>query len=255
MKHPLILPLFLALTSIIATPFTHAIEWDTDHKTILAAAKEKQQPILVYFTATWCGYCRSFEKVTLADDSVATAIQPFLKARLDYDDDAYLASKYGIRGVPTVLLLNPKGQIVAQTMGYQSPQDFLTWFDRHAENVSPEVARQAEIAVDSEIKTIQTGLDAKDPAKRKVALDQLIAMFLESPDTMRDFTTETFTALAADNPALAGQYLIHRKLAVRLLASNVLRESLGNDFAFDPWQTGAARISAYKTWKSRLPTQ
>jgi thioredoxin-related protein len=254
-NHPSLALTLSLLVTLDLAPLTHAIEWDTDHDTVLATADDKQQPILLYFTATWCGYCRSFEKVTLADESVTTAIQPFLKARLDYDDDAYLASKYGIRGVPTVLLLNPKGQIVAQTMGYQSPQDFLTWFDRHAENVSPEVARQAEIAVDSEIKTIQTGLDAKDPAKRKVALDQLIAMFLESPDTMRDFTTETFTALAADNPALAGQYLIHRKLAVRLLASNVLRETLGNDFAFDPWQTGAARISAYKTWKSRLPTQ
>jgi thioredoxin-related protein len=248
----LALSLFIALGAPL---LSNAIEWDTDHKAVLATADEEQQPILVYFTATWCGYCRSFEKVTLADESVTTAIHPFLKTRLDYDDDAYLASKYGIRGVPTVLLLNPKGQIVAQTMGYQSPQDFLTWFDRHAENVSPEVARQAEIAVDSEIKTIQTGLDDEDPAQRKVALDQLIAMFLETPDTMRQFTTETFTALAAENPSLAGQYLIHKKLAVRLLASNVLRETLGKDFAFDPWQTGADRLAAYKSWQARLPPQ
>ncbi len=71
-------------------------------------------PVLVDFTATWCGPCRAIAPFVdqLADEYAGRA----KVVKLDIDESPGTATKYGIRGVPSLYVFKG-GQIVAQQQG------------------------------------------------------------------------------------------------------------------------------------------
>jgi thioredoxin 1 len=72
------------------------------------------KPVLVDFTATWCGPCKMLSPIVdkLADEFVGT----YKVVKVDIDESGQTARKYGIRSVPTVMVFKG-GQKVAQHVG------------------------------------------------------------------------------------------------------------------------------------------
>lgn len=62
---------------------------------------KSDKPVLVDFTATWCGPCKQIAPMIdeLADETVGQ----FKIAKLDIDEAPATAAKLGIRGVPTIV--------------------------------------------------------------------------------------------------------------------------------------------------------
>jgi thioredoxin 1 len=59
-------------------------------------------PVLVDFTATWCGPCRALAPIV---EKVADEFEGKIKVgKLDIDESPNVTAKYGIRSVPTVLV-------------------------------------------------------------------------------------------------------------------------------------------------------
>ncbi|QRK12559.1 thioredoxin [Archangium violaceum] len=75
---------------------------------------EAEGPVLVDFTATWCGPCRALSPTM---EALATQHKGHLKvAKLDVDDNQGTAQQYGIRSVPTLLFFK-QGKVVGQIVG------------------------------------------------------------------------------------------------------------------------------------------
>ncbi|WP_435181976.1 thioredoxin [Halorussus sp. AFM4] len=83
--------------------------------------------VLVDFYADWCGPCKMLEPVVA---SVAANTDAAV-AKVDVDEHQGLASQYGVRGVPTLVLF-AGGEQVEQLVGAQDESTLTDLIERHS---------------------------------------------------------------------------------------------------------------------------
>jgi thioredoxin 1 len=79
-------------------------------------------PVVIDFTATWCGPCKALAPII---DQLAEELDGKVKvAKVDIDDCPLTAGKWGVRGVPTVLVFK-NGERTAQSVGLTTKQRLI----------------------------------------------------------------------------------------------------------------------------------
>jgi thioredoxin 1 len=88
---------------------------------------QAEQPVLVDFWAAWCQPCRQLAPTV---ESVAEKYNGKAKVvKLNVDDNNVTAQRYGIRGIPTLILFN-RGSEADRMVGATSKENISRMIDR-----------------------------------------------------------------------------------------------------------------------------
>jgi thioredoxin:protein disulfide reductase len=126
------------LTSVAAyalivggTKPTESLSWEPlTVEQARAKALSENRPLLVDFTAAWCGACKELDKHTFSEPKVAQEAGRFVAVKVDAtndEDPAVTAAmeQMNVRGLPTVLVYDSRGNEAARCTDFVPADPFL----------------------------------------------------------------------------------------------------------------------------------
>ena len=86
------------------------------------------EPVLVDYWAEWCGPCKMIAPIL--DEVSRDYAEKLHVAKLNVDENQAVAAKFGIRGIPTLMLFK-NGAVVATKVGALSKSQLTLFLDSH----------------------------------------------------------------------------------------------------------------------------
>ena len=105
----------------------------------LSTAGESNQLVILDFYADWCAACKELDENTWSNPEVIKALKgTAIMVKLDFTVTSKagteMQQKYGVRGLPTVIITDKNGKELKRFSGFLKPSAFLTLFNEAKKN-------------------------------------------------------------------------------------------------------------------------
>ncbi len=98
--------------------------FETNDKNFDDDISSQNVPVLVDFGAEWCGPCKQLDPIL---EDIAVENKDSLKIfKLNIDQNPITPQKFGVRGIPTIMLFN-KGKLIDTKVGSLPKTALETW--------------------------------------------------------------------------------------------------------------------------------
>ena len=78
---------------------------------------------ILYFSAAWCGPCQTLGPIM---ESLKGEVN---YQKIDVDNSQDLSMQYGVRNIPTLILLDETGEVKGRKVGLQTKQEILNFYN------------------------------------------------------------------------------------------------------------------------------
>ena len=101
-----------------------AADWHRDLRVATAEAGRLDRPVLIHFSAAWCGPCQRMKPV-LHSAAVARRLrEDAVGVSLDFDAHRDVAARYGVASIPADVLVAPDGRVLGVMSGFKTAPDY-----------------------------------------------------------------------------------------------------------------------------------
>lgn len=104
------------------------VEWREWGSKAFEEANERDQPVLLSLTATWCDHCHEMDEKTYAVPTLAANVNDaFVPVRVDVDRQPRVRDRYNMGGFPSTVFLTPEGTVLTGSgyLGYDGMRQVL----------------------------------------------------------------------------------------------------------------------------------
>ena len=99
----------------------------TTDATFEADVLKSTNPVLVDYWAEWCGPCKMIAPIL--DEVATTYTGKLLVAKMNVDENRDIPAKFGIRGIPTLMIFK-NGELAATKVGAMSKSQLTAFIDQ-----------------------------------------------------------------------------------------------------------------------------
>lgn len=129
---------------LVASPFAVAalaqqpIPWQQDLEAAKTLAAQTNRLVVVHFWAPWCDPCMALEQSVFNQPGVAEQLDAkFVPVKLNVDSHRAVAQQFGVRSIPTDVVIAPDGSVIGTTPSPQSPQHYVGRLNQIAATAPP----------------------------------------------------------------------------------------------------------------------
>ena len=258
----------IGLSVALVTPPCRAdVKWQTDYAKARESAKRSGRPLLMDFSATWCGPCKEMERTTFSDAEVQKRLARFVCVRIDIDREPALAKQFGVNSIPRVIVSDARGRRLMDALGYREAADFKTMLASAlaGKPVIDSGAATGEPAIPPELKALVDHLQAKDyavwkarqpaiAAKATALLTEQLGAF-DSEERIK--AAALLSGLGNDGVLALLGGLADSRLAIRVGSFDTLTRLLTDEYRvapaaiphYDPWAAASERARMAQSLK------
>lgn len=150
------------------------IEWMSDLAKARERAGEQDTLVFIDFMAEWCGPCKQMDATVFPDAELQERLGKLVAVRIDIDEQEDLAREYRIQGVPTLMVMEPSGDVIARRSGFAPAPVLLAMFDyakaKQTLNENPDDPEAAFLVATG------SGLAEVEPAERTKMIERALKL-------------------------------------------------------------------------------
>ena len=113
----------------------------SSYREAIKKSGEEGIPVLVFFEADWCSWCKKMKKEFMADRDVKEIMKNYVLVFVDYDRNKSVAIKFGVQGLPSYAITNVNESKLKSDGGYLDSGKFHQWLDNPSMYKQPEGER------------------------------------------------------------------------------------------------------------------